>query len=239
MSVTEQRLFSLPVRFGGLGVALPTQTADSMYNASRHATTVLVHAIQEAVPFHPCEHTEMVFSARSSYHQKVNQTSESLFQSILPEFDPHRQRAINRAKDNNLAVWLTVLPIAANNFDLTAQEFRDVLVVHYKKPLLANLPHCNGCGVPSSLDRLLSCKKGSLIVQRHNELHDALGNLVALLWGQVRCEPVVSENSVDDEGLVADLGIRGVWSPQSEALCISYTPERVWYPCYYTRPKRS
>ena len=143
----------------------------------------------------------MVFSARSSYRQKINQTSESLFQSILPEFDPHHQRAINRAKDNNLAVWLSVLPIAANNFDLTAQEFRDALAVHYKKPLLAIPPHCDGCGAPSSLDHFLSCKKGGLVVQRHNELRDAVDDLAALLWGQVRREPVVSENSVDDEGL--------------------------------------
>ena len=33
----------------------------------------------------------------------------------------------------------------------------------------------------------------------------------------VRHEPIVSEDT-DDEALVADLGIRDVWAPQSEAL---------------------
>ena len=70
----------------------------------------------------------------------------------------------------------------------------------------------------NSLDHFLSCKKGGLIIQRHNELHDAIGDLATPLWGQVRREPIVSEGSVNDEGLVADLGIRGVWSPQTEAL---------------------
>ena len=61
------------------------------------------------------------------------------------------------------------------------------------------------------------CRKGGLIVQRHNEIRDAIGDLAALLWGQVKREPVVSEDN-DDGILVADLGVRGVWSPQSEAL---------------------
>ena len=75
----------------------------------------------------------------------------------------------------------------------------------------------NGCGAPSSLDQFLICRKGDLIIQWHNEIHDAIGDLAALLWGQVKQEPVVSEDG-DDGTLVADLSVRGVWSPQSEAL---------------------
>ena len=78
-------------------------------------------------------------------------------------------------------------------------------------------PHCDGCGAPSSLDHFLICRKGGLIVQRHNEIRDAIGDLAVLLWGQVKREPVVSEDG-DDGTLVADLGVRGVWSSQSEAL---------------------
>ena len=61
------------------------------------------------------------------------------------------------------------------------------------------------------------CKKGGLIVQRHNEIRDAVGDLAALLCGQVKREPIVSDDG-DDGTLIADLGVRGVWSPQSEAL---------------------
>jgi len=39
-----------------------------------------------------------------------------------------------------------------------------------------------------------------------------------MLWGQVRHEPIVSDGPRDDNILVADLGIRGVWSPQSKVL---------------------
>ena len=76
-----------------------------------------------------------------------------------------------------------------------------------------------------SLDHFLICRKGGLIVQQHNEIRDAIGDLAALLWGQVKREPAVSKDG-DDGTLVANLVVHGVWSPQSEALfdmCITDT----------------
>ena len=92
---------------------------------------------------------------------------------------------------------------------MTGQKFRDALAVQYRKPLLCVPPRCDGCGAPSSLDYLLICRKGGLIVQQHNEIRDAIGDLATLLWGQVKREPVVSEDG-DDGILVADLGVHGV-----------------------------
>ena len=62
--------------------------------------------------------------------------------------------------------------------------------------------------------------KGGLIVQQHNEIRDAVGDLAAMVWGQVRREPIVSDAVVDPSGetLIADLSVQGVWLPQAEAL---------------------
>jgi len=59
-----------------------------------------------------------------------------------------------------------------------------------------------------------------LITQHHNEIRNAVGDLAALVWGSVKCEPVVKDTSDDDSGetLIADLCVRGVWLPQTEAL---------------------
>ena len=80
--------------------------------------------------------------------------------------------------------------------------------------------NCYGCGSPFDVTHALDCKKGGLITQRHNEVRDATGDIAALAWGQVKREPIIKEGSVDphEEGLVADLAIRGVWQPQAEAL---------------------
>jgi len=54
--------------------------------------------------------------------------------------------------------------------------------------------------------------KGSLIVQWHDEIRDAVGDLAAMVWGLVRCELIVSDAAVDPSGetLVADLSVWGV-----------------------------
>ena len=76
---------------------------------------------------------------------------------------------------------------------------------------------CDGC---SALQHALDCKTGSLVIQRHNEVRDCLGDMAAQVWSQVVREPIVkeAESKADGPGLRADLGIRGVWTPQVEAL---------------------
>ena len=112
---------------------------------------------------------------------------------------------------NDLSGWLTVLPISQDHFYLTVQEFCDALALCYRKPLLNVLSDCDGCGSPFSLNHALICRKGSLIIQQHNEVRDAVGDLAALVWGRVVSEPVVRDTSVHGEALIADLGARGVW----------------------------
>jgi hypothetical protein len=134
--------------------------------------------------------------------------------------DPLQERALTKIVESKTSSWLTVLPLAEHHFDLSPTEFRDGLSMRYRRPF-KNLPSsCDGCGESFSLDHALNCKKGGLIIQRHNEIRDAVGDLAALAWTQVHREPVVREaNEVNGiPALVADLGIRGVWEPQALAL---------------------
>ena len=70
------------------------------------------------------------------------------------------------------------------------------------------------------MQHALDCKTGGLVIQRHNEVRDCLGDMAAQVWSQVVREPIVkeAESKADGPGLRADLGIRGVWTPQVEAL---------------------
>ena len=109
------------------------------------------------------------------------------------------------------------MPLEKDNFDLTAPEFCDALAIRYRNPPLNVPPFCDGCGSPSCLDHFLICKKDGLITQHHSEIRDAGASLV---WSPVKHEPIVTDAQDDDSGevLIADLCVRGVWLPQSEAL---------------------
>ena len=63
------------------------------------------------------------------------------------------------------------------------------------------------------------CRKGSLVVQGHSEIRDAIGDLAALAWEQAKHETVVAEaGDQHGETLIADLCVCGVYLPQAEAL---------------------
>ena len=113
-----------------------------------------------------------------------------------------------------------MLPLAKSHFDLSAQEFWDALAIRYRRPLSGIPDLCNGCSSPFSLPNALSCRKGGLVIQRHNEVCDTIGDLASLVRHQVRREPIVREadGEADTPALVADLAVHGVWIPQTEAL---------------------
>ena len=64
----------------------------------------------------------------------------------------------------------------------------------------------------------LDCCRGGLVIQHHNEVRDALGDIAALTFREVIWEPVVRERTEESPALIADLGVRGVWVPQVQAL---------------------
>ena len=64
-----------------------------------------------------------------------------------------------------------------------------MLAMRYGRPLLSST--CDGCGAPFSLEHVLDCNREGLVTQRHNEVRDAVGDIVAKRCGGG--EPVLRE----------------------------------------------
>ena len=84
---------------------------------------------------------------------------EELLGELLNELPADQVRAVKRINEVSLSAWLTALPIAAENFDLSEVEFRDALSVRYNKNLIASPIFCDGCQSPFTLRHALACKK--------------------------------------------------------------------------------
>ena len=58
---------------------------------------------------------------------------------------------------------------------------------------------------------------GGLVIQRHNEIRDALGDLASIAYQEVVREPVKREPNDQENvpALVADLSVRGVMAASS------------------------
>ena len=100
-----------------------------------------------------------------------------------------------------------------DNFDLSPREFRDGLAMRYMKPLQELPPKCDGCGALLTVGHALDCRKGGLVVQRHNEVRDTIYDLAVMAWRQTTKEPVIGESNENSSGAIlrADIGVRGVW----------------------------
>jgi hypothetical protein len=96
-----------------------------------------------------------------------------------------------KAKD--AGAWLTAMPDALNGTALSADEFRDNLRIRLGlEP--TSLPHCcEGCGQRFSVEHAMSCKKGGLVMLRHND--------VAAEWHHL-CAQALTPAAVTDEPLI-------------------------------------
>ena len=119
-------------------------------------------------------------SSKQFYRQQLGVAFSEEFGQLLGLFDSMQQRAILRAKDGNISSWLSVLPLARSQFDLSAQEFRDGLALCYRKPLLSLPSVCDGCGAPFSVEHSLDCRFGdwSLVGILRLGMH----SVTLLLW---------------------------------------------------------
>jgi len=85
------------------------------------------------------------------------------------------------------------LPSTVNGTELSAQEYRDAILLRYGRAP-GDLPsHCDGCGQKFDVRHALECKKGGLVILRHDEIRNELSDLAskALIPSAVRDEPLI------------------------------------------------
>ena len=99
----ERLLFSLPVRFGGLGVFQPQCTAEFAFSASRDATQIIVQALHGLRSFEVDRHVETVFRAHKDFVRQCEVQYDEFFSTLLPQFDGACRRSVERAKLNDLS----------------------------------------------------------------------------------------------------------------------------------------
>ena len=158
---------------------------------------------------------------------------QEVSQEACQALDPSRRRTVERHICNKTGGWLTAAVSTANQTDIAPQVFRDALHLRYGKT--PDLPAtCDGCGSPFTVQHALNCKKGGLVIRRHDEVRDVIGDLCSAAWGNnaVKREVVLREEEPGGApGVRTDLVVRGVWEPQVRAsfdLCIINADA----PCY-------
>ena len=169
----------------------------------------MVEAIKGCGEFSSACHLDAISKARHESRKALDEIAKQKLDAILATLSPGRQRAIMRVVEGKTSSWLTTLPLQSCHFDLVPVQFRDGLALRYLRHP-SNLPaKYDGCGANFTLQHALDCKKGGLVILRHNEIRDCIGDLASQVWPQVIKEPIVNEATAtsSDPGLRLDLGL--------------------------------
>ncbi|KAF6214159.1 hypothetical protein GE061_008898 [Apolygus lucorum] len=128
--------------------------------------------------------------------------------SLIEALPLQAKRAIKRIVEGNASQWLSVIPLAADNLDLSTTQFRDAISMRYgRKP--SNLPtKCDGCEAVMTLNHALNCKKGGLVKRGHDQVRDEVAELAKLAWRGVMVEPIMLESGDGTPGLIADIKVQ-------------------------------
>ena len=220
MSEIERKLISLPVRFGGLGIPIFSEIAHQEYVFSKRVTSQLSMNIKQQATELTLNNNEMKKTMMEIAHERTKLHEEKL--ALLRE-----SMTLDQRKENELScmkgasLWLTSLPLKAENFVLNKREFHDAIRLRYRWHLKFMLTICV-CGKHFSVDHAMSCQKGGYTHHRHNEVRDLLGKLATEISNDVRIESPLQhlsgenlpKNSNKSEEARLDISKCGFWQKE-------------------------
>ena len=186
-----REVLSLPIKSAGLGISNPMSTASECHRVSKACTQSLTDSLLDGEDLDVVVYgREVKQQQRQEAHGRRMDHSTALA-NLLDKMSPSKARRIERAKETG--GWLSILPNSLNGTTLERDEFRDSLRIRYGLAPL-NLPmHCDGCGDPFTVQHAMTCKKGGLVMRRHEA--------VAAEWHDL-CARATTSTSVSDEPLI-------------------------------------
>jgi hypothetical protein len=199
-SQRHQKTISLStVKHSELALRNPTTVAESNWKAYTLVCGHLIAALRGRTDFISADHANIVAQGKARAIRKRSRSQEAYgksMETILSTIPDGKSRTIRRGTETG--AWLSVLPSTVSRTDVSAQGFRDALSMRYAGDAPPDLPvRCDGCrNAPFTLQHALACKKGGLVLFRHNEIRDELVSLAgkALTPSAVRDELLIKSS---------------------------------------------
>ena len=191
-SDSERKLFSLPAKYGGLGVFNPTEICPYEFQSSCNTTAPLVKMITDQrleLSLEGCHDMDVqIKGAKSLITNTKCLRHQQRLSYIKTELSESLQKQVDLLCRKESSSWLTSLPLQEYDFVLNKEEFVDVMCIRYLHPL-KNMPKKCACGTNNSLDHALICMKGGYVAMRHNQIRDLIINFLI----ESGCKDIVRE----------------------------------------------
>ena len=215
----ECALFALPARHGGMGISIPSKSAERELHYSLQVTSPLVAKILEQNQQYGYEIINHQQRNKASIRRQNDEASSNEADDLHSQLPPHLQKAVNLAQEKGASTWLTALPLKDHGFALHKAAFHDAMALRYGWPI-SNLPSKCDCGNNNTIDHALSCAKGGFPTIRHNEIRDLTANLLTEVCSEVCIEPHLQPTTPDQ--------LSGATANAQDGARLDVSANRVW-----------
>jgi hypothetical protein len=181
-----RQILTHSIRLGGLAIRNPVDTAPSVHRASLAATRHLTASLlNDQLRFDLGTHRACAIEAGLAAQQ-----DQLLNEQIFLDRPGQDKPSVARRDTQNCAAgtWLSVFPNRLNGTGLSADEWRDNLRLRYNHSPLDIPNACDGCRAKMTVEHALSCKTGSLVHIRYNDVADERRHLCATAFSPCRVE---------------------------------------------------
>ena len=133
VSDLEREIIALPVRFGGLGIANPSENSEREYEASKAVTQCLTSLILQQQQDFSLYNQETVSDTVKGLKKAKEEFLLAKFDNILTTLEENEmlKRCLKLNREKGAGSWLTVLPLQDKGYCLNKQEFRDAICLRY------------------------------------------------------------------------------------------------------------
>ena len=172
----ERLLLSLPPKFGGMGIIIPSTISNEEYHNSRLITADTINNIMHGTKIY--KQNIHITKVKSQMKTNKNKKHDNLLTHIKNQItDQDKLKALEASRENGASIWLTSMPIKEDGFALDKQTFWDCIYLRYYIPL-QRIPTTCSCGSAFNVRHALTCAKGGFIINRHNELRDLTAEIL-------------------------------------------------------------
>ena len=187
ISERDRNLLALPVKLGGLGIPIFSESCIIEYKNSRGASENLTSKIVSQDEDYIADKKKERATAGSQKTKKVELNKKKL-EHLRSTMTKQQIRGNDLAQMKGASAWLTSLPLKDEGYVLNKREFFDALALRYRWRLKYLPTHC-ACGQPFNMDHAMQCKKGGYIHRRHDRMRDLFAKLMADVVHDVQIEP--------------------------------------------------
>jgi hypothetical protein len=202
LTPTERKIVALPLRFGGMGIAIPSEKSMRDFKASTFVTSELIEMIkQQQGSGIPPDNKDSITLVKAENEKLYLEELETLKREISPQ----TKRCVEIACEKGASNWLSVLPLKRQGFTLNRSQFMDAINLRYYREL-RGLPTTCACNQTFTITHALNCKRGGFVHMRHDNIRDFLIGLLQIVQTDVQKEPPLQPLNQNTEEIPTEIG---------------------------------